>query len=416
MSRERIVRFGLMFVGLLLVIVPVIGCAPEEAVPLSEEKVIKLGLLAPLTGAICAKEGLIGWLDYYRYTNEQGGIEGIEIEPLWVDEAADAARAITVYKRMKGEGIVAAMTYHTTPTLAILSFTEQDEIPVATNAVSLGLFSPPRWAYTSATTTAQEMVLITEWYLQEWKKKGLDRPMRLAALGSDMPYGRGAIEPLVAWAEKQEDIDLVSTVWVSPMAIDYTSDLLLIKSKEPDAIATCAGSWSGGLCARDAAKAGLSEDVPFLQQYGGVITGAAVELGKGEMGRIYTPYAWWTWAEDKPQMELWRELQQRYHGETIETFDWTGGWGLSAILTEAVRKAVVAVGYENLNGAAVKEHGFDTMTNFDPTTGALVTYTDYSGDRIGGDELRILHYDSAKEGWFPVTDWLKVQSISELER
>jgi branched-chain amino acid transport system substrate-binding protein len=82
------------------------------------------------------------------------------------------------------------------------------------------------------------------------------------------------------------------------------------------------------------------------------------------------------YATDLPVIKLMRDLQMKYHGRIVseEQGYVGGGWVQGMIICEAVKRAVEKVGYENIDGVAVKE-ALDTLKDFDCDGLRTITYT-----------------------------------------
>ena len=146
MISKRLIKSGLLLVVALLAALPIIGCAPEGTVPLPEEKVIKVGSLPDLTGYYSGSVSDIyrGMRDYIRWINEaKDGIDGAKVKFLWGDIRADAAIAITTYKRLKEKEVVAFLTYTSLENTAIRAFIGPDKMPTVGTGASPNLSLPP---------------------------------------------------------------------------------------------------------------------------------------------------------------------------------------------------------------------------------------------------------------------------------
>src|SRR4030042_4846475 len=76
------------------------ACAP--ATPLENEKVVEIGMIAPLTGgaATMAQLVLTAQIDYTRYFNEELGIPGATLKLIWINTAMDQAKILSAYHRL----------------------------------------------------------------------------------------------------------------------------------------------------------------------------------------------------------------------------------------------------------------------------------------------------------------------------
>ena len=414
---KAIISSGLILMVVLLALVPVIGCAKEVAPP--EEKLIKIGAFTDLTGpgSTSCTDIFRGVTDAVRYWNEEkGGIQGIKIKLVWIDDRTDPSIIISGYRRMKEAGVVSIVLSDSPEGMAINLFLNRDKIPALGGGAATSLFLDPGYYYCGYICGAQTNLVKNMWYYNEFKKKGLDRPMKLATVGLDNPYGREGLEPVIHWAEKEPGIEVIASLWVPLTSMDYTTELTLIKAKKPDAVAYV--GYHGGIFCRDAGRVGLSEEIPLLIDSGGICVAAQVAMAGPEVVRVYSAHPLWTYSEeeDKPLMKLNTELQMRYHGNVWKSALCFGPFaGIMFTMFEAISRALDEVGYENLTGEAVKEYGLDTIKDWDSGVGGLISFGDYPGDRIAFEEFRIVRYDVANRWWMPVTDFIEAPSIFEIE-
>ena len=415
MFSGSVVKSGLLIIVALLVALPVIGCAPGETVPLSEEKVVRVGMLTDLTGPYSSIGGYTTntCRDYYNYLNdEQGGIDGTKIEMIWSDHRNDLALAVTSYKRMKEQGVVVWTTVGTGDTTVTRAFVEADKIPVISWPVGCNVILPPSYVFCTMISNLQTLTGGSDWFQDEWEKKGLGRPMRMATLGWDIPYGRESLEPMGRWAEKC-GAELVAALWVPSTAVDYTVELLAIKDAKPDLIL---GACHGGSLCRDAERVGLPQDVPIFCAAGSMGEPGYVDLAGAEVvrARMFSPL--WTSADNKPVVSLIEELASQRGVE----LRWVSegqvfGWNNSVVVAEAIRKAIAEVGYENLNGEAVKEAA-ETITGLDTGCGPPVSFTDYPNDRHGLGSFRVWRFDVAGDQWEATTGFIEAMSFPDAMR
>jgi len=76
------------------------------------------------------------------------------------------------------------------------------------------------------------------------------------------------------------------------------------------------------------------------------------------------------------------------------------GWAEIAVTCEAVRRAVVERGYENLDGSAIKE-AFDSIKDFDVYGLVNISYT--TEDHRGSDKVAM--YQTRGSEIVRATDW-----------
>ncbi len=101
-----------------------------------------------------------------------------------------------------------------------------------------------------------------------------------------------------------------------------------------------------------------------------------------------------------PGIKLLRDFQMKYWGRLDIQGDEAHSLRVAYVACEAMKRAVEDVGYENLDGAALKE-GLDSMKDFDTYGIGPITYT--PEDHRGSNLAKIYQVKGGEV--VPVTDW-----------
>ena len=146
-------KFACTLLALMLALVCFAGCssapaqqpadsgsntpaAPADpAAPAASSETIKIGLLAPLTGAVAEYGQAVanGARMYIEELNAAGGINGKQIETIEYDEEGDPAKAVTGYNSLVDQGVTAIIGDVTTaPTVAVVVESQADNMPMIT--------------------------------------------------------------------------------------------------------------------------------------------------------------------------------------------------------------------------------------------------------------------------------------------
>ena len=99
------------------------------------EDTIKIGGIAPLTGAVSVYGNLVkdGVDLYIDEVNANGGVLGKKVEMIWKDDTGDAVEATNAYEQLVSEGVAALIgPVTTTPTLAVAQRAAADGMPMIT--------------------------------------------------------------------------------------------------------------------------------------------------------------------------------------------------------------------------------------------------------------------------------------------
>jgi branched-chain amino acid transport system substrate-binding protein len=371
------------------------ACAPGP--PVEEEKVVEIGMIAPLTGPPSAliQYAYRNLVDYLRYF-EEISIPGVTIQPgvtiklTWADDAYDVPRAISAYERMIERNIVCFYLPSPVEAEGLESRLERDEVPAFTMSLTEALMYPPGWIFAVYPTESEKFAIVADWIMENWQE---ERPPRVALMGTDSPSGRAAEVMGTKYAESI-GIEMLPFEIVPYVPLDTTPQLLRLREEGADFV-YLGTIWTTALpIMKDAERLGLTDKIRF----GGYENSQAiplVNLGPAAEG-YFAPRAA-PWYEDVP---LLIDMYMRYEGKID-----TGGDGASTVLfasamIEAIRIAIDNVGYENLDGRAVKE-AWESIKDFDPLGIKKLTYT--PEDHRGSAAVRIYEVQSGKV--VPVTDW-----------
>ena len=414
-------KFGLVvLLTLILVMGSILGaCAPEASPPPAEkppaekppaeapkpppaeEKVIKIGTLWDITGPYSAGFVLDGASDYYKWLNdEKGGIEGIKVEHLWVDHRANADVAISAYMRMKGD-VLLFNTLSSVETTALKAMFEKDGVPCITTAASETVTPGPTstWVYCHWGPTYQTSLALVNWFKGEWKEKRLPR---VGIITWDSAYGKAPI-PAVKGLADQGEIEYVGAEFVAYGAVDNTVELSRLKKEGADFILIGVSGPQPGAILKDGLRLGFPQaGIKFGAHHGAFLTMAiplAGDAAEGWLGGMVLAIP----TEDVPSVKLLKRVCQEYHGKEIDS-DYIIGWHHAWVSSEAVRAALKKVGYDGLNGKAVKE----ALDNLKFDTEGLSGGVDFTNlgdkDRIALNKARIFVVENGK--MIPTTDWI----------
>ena len=114
----------------------------------------------------------------------------------------------------------------------------------------------------------------------------------------------------------------------------------------------------------------------------------------------------WVNETEIPGMNLLRDLRLKYGRPYDFAGDEQNGTVTAMVTCELVRRALEEVGYENLDGVAIKR-AMDNMKDFDCDGIKQITYT--QEDHRGWNKARI--YQVQDGDVVPISDWLEAPMI-----
>jgi ABC-type branched-subunit amino acid transport system substrate-binding protein len=248
----------------------------------------------------------------------------------------------------------------------------------------------------------QVVLFVAEYFMENWQE---ERAPRLAFIGMDSPWGR---EPEYATEYCQglgfEVLPLELTPFVT---LDATTILLRLRESGADLVYIQALPMAVGPILRDAERLGIVGQMTFAGHQSGMGDRVIQMAGIASEGYLIPRLYPWFGETDIPGIELMLDTQMKYHGKEMREGEVFFGWVAAPVVCEAVRRAIENVGYENVDGAAIKE-ALDSIKDFDVYGLATVTYE--PGDHRGVTKVGIHQVRDGK--MVRVTDWREVPMVA----
>ncbi|SNR58549.1 amino acid/amide ABC transporter substrate-binding protein, HAAT family [Haloechinothrix alba] len=185
---------------------------------------IPIGVISDLSGATADvgtpySEGIRG---YAEWLNEQGGIDGRELDLNLNDYAYDVARAEQLYSQYVNEGVVAVQGWGTGDTEALRQKVAQDELPFMSASYAETLVDPEESPYNFvvAATYSDQMRVALDWVASDSGGDG-----SVAVFHHDSPFGTAPVGDGEAYIE-DNDLGLGYDSYAMPEgATDYVAQL-----------------------------------------------------------------------------------------------------------------------------------------------------------------------------------------------
>lgn len=335
---------------------------------IKSQETLKVGGLFDLTGVTSevGKPFAQGVRDAVNWVNEQGGINGKQIELVPVDYSYKIPQAVAAYKKFVFQDKVLLINgWGTGDTEALRADVNKDQIPYISASFSAHLSDPSKTPYNFfiGADYSTQLRIFLKWIKDNWQDTS--RNPKVAFIYSDNPYGKAPIEAGRAYA-KEVGIDLVDEEIVPPSFQDSTSQLLNMQKKEPDfAYINTTTSWVA-IILRDARKLGIKTQFGVNPYgYGEKLPEIAKEAAEGVYGMMPNV----AYGEDVPMMKTIRGYVEK--NKTIENPDnlYIRGWTYVLVWSEALKRA------KEFTGPGVKA-ALETLQDFD--TGGLtapITFT-----------------------------------------
>jgi hypothetical protein len=314
---------------------------------------------------------LWGGQDYVRYFNEQEIIPGVPIELLWRDTALQTGLGIGHYERLVAAGVPLVAAVDSVLILGLRERFERDEVVMFATA-------------------------------------GYHELMYPAFVGIDHPWG---YEPRYAIGYARDlGFEVLPHEIIPLVVLDATVQLLRLREAGADLVyLQCPASGSGPIL-RDAERLGLLGEFQFAGQYTAMGEKVIESTGAASEGFLTSrTYPWFSETE-VPGVKLMIDNMMKYHGEVQREAEYALGLVGAAVMCEAISTAIENVGYENLDGPAIKE-ALDGMKDFDVYGLASITYK--PDDHRGATKMAV--YEVRGGELVRVSDWREVPSGRDWE-
>ena len=321
-TRRRIVG-----VAALLTFVATLGgpaTAPAQSGP------IKIGLLAPLTGAFAAigKDMLSGTELYLDEIGRQ--VAGRKIELIVEDTEGNTATALTKARKLADQdkvhvltgGLLASTGY------ALHPFADAQKLPTTYQVMAsddLTQRKPAKWVVRTGWSTSQPMHPFAEWVIKNTKYR------KVAAIGMDYAFGWETVGGFQRTFEEQGG-QIIQKIWTPLNTNDFAPFLAQIK-RDADAVLVLMVGRLALQFMKQYEEAGLKGKIPLLG--GGTTTDESVlpQMGDESVGAITALH--YSAAIDTPQNQKFAKAFEAKAGKIPSYYSeatYTGArWVVEAI-------------------------------------------------------------------------------------
>jgi len=325
---------------------------------------IKVGIIADLTGATGDvgtpyNKGMLGYIDW---VNENGGIEGREIDATSKDYAYDVPTSERLYKEYINEGAVAIQGWGTGDSEALMNKVAADELPFMSASYAEVLTDPDEAPYNFvvAPTYSDQARVALNWIAEDGPGS------EVAIFHHDSPFGLAPVQDAEAWVDEQ-DLDVNVKAYPMPSgSANYVGLLSQARSQGAKYIIIQNVSSPAALVAKDIRAQNLDMKVVCLNWCADelFIDTAGAQAAEGHV--LVQPFAPVT--ADRPgHEEIETYLSEKGSSLAEEGLHYAQGWFTMHIMAEGMRQ-VLADG-EDLTGPAIRE-ALETMGAID--TGGVV--------------------------------------------
>ncbi|MFC1956397.1 ABC transporter substrate-binding protein [Chloroflexota bacterium] len=378
------------------------------------EKTLKVGMSTPSTGKAAEKGAPMGHanLDAIEYINsELDGINGYQIEVVWLDNAYDASKVATNIKKFMDDGCLLFTTASSAMMSASMEIANRAEFPGIASFNAPILHRPPQHIYGQMPDYGDDWMAFTKYYMSNiWKGTGKPK-MALHLLNN--PTGFGARDAANAAADEL-GVEIISIDEHKADTMSEMDSLTRIKASNPDVLYISSTPAPTALIMKNAYDLGLYPGITVGLGHAG-ITKALVDIaGADVVEGVYGVFPTVNWGDDVPGMAKMTEYVRKLHPKDEGNMDYITSWAQSLIVAEIMRLAVENAGYDVLakgdveSWRAIEKYGIQKLDGYD--VGGLhgpVSYT--TGDNRLSKSVRIFQIQGG--AITPVTDWIEASVV-----
>ena len=371
----------LLIAGLILSL-SLVGCK-------SEKGTIKIGAILAVTGGasfLGAPEAKTVEM-VVEEINSSGGINGMQIELIIKDSAANPEKAISFAKQLIEEDNVVAIIGPSTSgeTMQIKDICESYKVPLVSCAAAEAIVNPvAEYVF----KTPQKDSYVAKWIYSTMNSMGIKKIAVIAANTGFGNAGKGQLEKYAS----EFGIEIAIAETYDKAATDLTALLTKINAKDVEAVVNWSIVPAQSIAAKNMKQLGM--DQPLFQSHGfGNIkyVEAAGEAADGIIfpaGRLLVAEKLPDGHPQKKNLTAYKTAYESKYNEDVSTF---GGHAYDAIalVIEALKKAD-STERDDIRNALESISGF-------PGTGGIFSFSSTDHNGLGMDSLEML---TVKNGQF----------------
>ncbi len=397
MSKKKLCLTGVMMLFVALTFFTPAGSfgADKEVVYLS---------LADYTGPSGGLDNFIqqGTEDYFKYINDQGGVQGVKIKFIGIDTRADVARVVSAYKRYRKTPKLLAFWNNSSPSNRVMiPLATRDNIVMITPASGEAVAFPGN-VFTWGQTYQDGFAASVDWAIEDWKKKGNTGTPTMGYMSLDNSYGRAHMQGGKEYAE-MKGVKLL-TEFFNVGVSDYTTYLTRL--------AGCNYIFVGGIdpnptnVIRDAHRLGMTKDIQFMCDYWGPSRGSVMGIAAHpEVLQGVVVVSFVLRGKDIEAHPLAAEIWTKYRNKPVSELLglYAGGFTLAMAYVEALKIALDEVGYEKIDSLEMYK-AYQKLTGNQFAQGIQTECTYSPTERRGSKGVRF--YRVEQSDLVSISDWI----------
>ena len=389
----------------VLVLLPFIFITP---IAKSAEKTdIAINAMFDLTGPYSGVHQLLskGYKDYAKWANDHEIVPGANIVLDIIDTGSEVGKGVVAFQMgatKKPRAVISTGGQASNIAISIRQIAQRLKIPIYGGGETRSAMVPPAWNFGHQGCYEGDVAACATWAKANWKPDSSDpwirkhyenRNPRIAIMGWDNAFGRGADYPETKNYLKKIGVDYVGAEYIPMSPSDTTPQILrLVKEKKTDFIYFFMYPSSVALVLKDAARLGLRDEFQDFSFWASSIIqlqSYAKELAERSMmltGYKLDPSEW--------EIPYFVEHYKASKAPLVAAVFYSGGASYLSVKVEAIRRAALKVGADKVDGQAV----YNAMINMKSYKPALYhsTVSFSKTKRVGPDDAVMYQVQNGK--------------------
>jgi len=362
--------------------------------------VIKWGVLIDLSGPTSdwGKNQVKGQLDAMRWVNENGGINGKELQLIVIDDGYKVPRGVAGYNRLvDSEKVMGLYIQSTGTTMTLIKKIVADGVATIAASFTSKFQNPEKTPFSFFVSPSYGTMgrIALKWVRTTWKDT--TRKPKFCYLYPDNKYGRDILEVGKDYASKI-GVDVGPDQVINWPTKDATVQLTNMSRYDPDYAYITSTAMNGAVILKNAKALGLkTKFISNIRNF----EESLITLSGGAAEGTYGVHPIAPYGADVPGMKKVVESHERWHPGETGTNVYVEGWVNILSVTEALKKADKA---GDLTPGGIR-NAFEQFRNF--STGGLappLTFT--NKDHRGSMAAKIYEIKDGK--MVDVSGWIEL--------
>jgi branched-chain amino acid transport system substrate-binding protein len=362
--------------------------------------VIKWGVLIDLSGPTSdwGKNQVKGQLDAMRWVNENGGINGKELQLIVIDDGYKVPRGVAGYNRLvDSEKVLGLYIQSTGTTMTLIKKIVADGVATIAASFTSKFQNPEKTPFSFFVSPSYGTMgrIALKWVRMTWKDN--TRKPKFCYLYPDNKYGRDILEVGKDYAKKI-GVDVGPDQVINWPTKDATVQLTNMSRYDPDYAYITSTAMNGAVILKNAKALGLkTKFISNIRNF----EESLITLSGGAAEGTYGVHPIAPYGADVPGMKKVVESHEKWHPGETGTNVYVEGWVNILSVTEALKNADKA---GDLTPGGIR-NAFEQFRNF--STGGLappLTFT--NKDHRGSMAAKIYEIKDGK--MVDVSGWIEL--------